>query len=146
MNRNSKSGCALITQSAGRAHRPKADGKMAVYRARSIVCVFFLVVSVSLTAGIADAGPGRCDGSIVTNDYGAWTQMGSAVGCTAGIPSGAAKSCVYFSNGPYRIAYWPSLTARIVDTVGGCIFMCTSGDCRVGNDGLPVELLQFGVQ
>jgi hypothetical protein len=33
-----------------------------------------------------------------------------------------------------------------MDTTGGCIFMCTSGDCRVGNDGLPVELLQFGVE
>jgi hypothetical protein len=34
----------------------------------------------------------------------------------------------------------------MMDAVGGCIFMCTSGDCRVGNDGLPVELLQFGVE
>jgi hypothetical protein len=33
-----------------------------------------------------------------------------------------------------------------MDAVGGCIFMCASGDCRVGNDGLPVELLQFGVE
>ncbi len=74
----------------------------------------------------------------------------SHTGCTAGVPSGAAISCDRvttkgsFSN---RLqAGWYSQFARTQDAVGGCSFMCTSGDCRVGNDGLPVELLQFGVE
>jgi hypothetical protein len=35
---------------------------------------------------------------------------------------------------------------RTSDPMGGCVFMCASGDCRVGNEGLPVDLLSFGVE
>ncbi len=44
------------------------------------------------------------------------------------------------------IARWPSTTARIGDSTGGCIFKCSSGDCKVDQNGLPVELLHFGVE
>jgi hypothetical protein len=45
------------------------------------------------------------------------------------------------------VAKWPNSTVRDSDSVGGCLFMCnTVPNCRVGNDGIPVELLQFGVE
>ncbi len=54
-----------------------------------------------------------------------------------------ATSClVSFS---HLTAQWPSAAARTGDAVGGCIFIAPSGTCRVANDGLPVELLSFGV-
>ena len=40
---------------------------------------------------------------------------------------------------------WNSATARQNDATGGCIFVCTGGTCKVGQDGLPVELLEFSV-
>lgn len=43
-------------------------------------------------------------------------------------------------------AMWPSAAARTMDPTGGCIFFCPSGSCKVGNDGLPVELKSFGVE
>jgi len=74
----------------------------------------------------------------------------SHTGCTAGVPSGDAVQCRRTTAGTtYQnkfFASWPSTAARTMDATGGCIFMCASGDCRVGNDGLPVELLQFGVE
>ncbi len=45
------------------------------------------------------------------------------------------------------MAQWPNPTARLADPSGGCSFMCPGGDCFVrGLDGLPVELLGFGVE
>ncbi len=73
-------------------------------------------------------------------------------GCTVGVPMGAAVSCVRltmevtYSYENKFLAGWNSTNARLLDATGGCSFMCTSGDCFVGNDGLPVELLRFGVE
>ncbi len=73
-------------------------------------------------------------------------------GCTAASPSGAATQCNLTTNSgvPYfnaLVAVWPSAAARTNDPVGGCVFMCNNtGTCRVGNDGLPVELLHFAVE
>lgn len=70
----------------------------------------------------------------------------TATGCTAG--AGAAKygdvmTCSGFSSS--LRAKWTHTVARENDSTGGCLFMCTSGDCFVGNNGLPVELLHFAV-
>ncbi len=46
----------------------------------------------------------------------------------------------------WLLATWPDTGIRTMDAVGGCLFMCSTGDCRVGSDGLPVELLHFGVE
>jgi len=45
-------------------------------------------------------------------------------------------------------ARWVSAAARIAaGTMAGCTFMCGAVDCKVqGSDGLPVELLTFGVE
>lgn len=45
-------------------------------------------------------------------------------------------------------AIWPDTTARLAaGSMAGCEFMCGPVTCRVdGATGLPVELLQFGVE
>ncbi len=71
-------------------------------------------------------------------------------GCTGGMVSGDATSCARLTNSAawanFFIAKWASTSARTMDTTGGCVFVCNTGTCRVGNDGLPVELLRFGVE
>ncbi len=68
--------------------------------------------------------------------------------CTSGIPTGAASNCVYAITPSFRSlhATWPMSTIRLADANGGCNFMCQTGNCFVGNDGLPVELLRFGIE
>ena len=45
-------------------------------------------------------------------------------------------------------ASWPNTALRTQDSTGGGIFSCNGGAtrCKVGNDGLPVELLHFKVE
>lgn len=59
---------------------------------------------------------------------------------------GSATNCTQSSTA--ITALWMSTAARISDTTGGCIFSSNGGAnrCKVGQDGLPVELLQFGVE
>lgn len=103
---------------------------------------------------IAEAGPGPCAASFhfaVANQANASVFPSTVhTGCTAGVPSGAATMCIGNTAGSPGmntfIAFWVNTVARTGDATGGCSFMCTSGDCRVGNDGLPVELLDFGVE
>ena len=102
-----------------------------------------MVVAAVLTTTHANAGPGPCVGTPTTASSTAAIKSITATGCDSGAPSGAANVCD--NGGSILLARWPSPAARAADSVGGCIFMCTGGDCRVGNDGLPVELLQFGV-
>ena len=46
------------------------------------------------------------------------------------------------------LASWPNTALRTQDSTGGGIFSCNGGAtrCKVGNDGLPVELLHFNVE
>ena len=65
--------------------------------------------------------------------------------CT-GMPDGAATDCDQASGMGLFIRFratWPSTTARLADATGGCDFTCPGGQCRVGQNGLPVELLDF---
>ncbi len=76
---------------------------------------------------------------------------GAHTGCSPGLYAGAATYCFRHTlapSGPGNQFFvrWPSVTARTMDDTGGCSFMCNTGNCRVGNDGLPVELLSFGVE
>ncbi len=66
---------------------------------------------------------------------------------TADYACGAATLCSH-SIASRVIARWPSPAARTGDTTGGCVFSASAGAkrCKVDNDGLPVELLQFGVE
>ena len=68
-------------------------------------------------------------------------------GCTAQIIGTKVTACPIFEAPNYAQlqANWASLGARTGDATGGCSFMCQNGDCVVRNDGLPVELLGFGV-
>ena len=100
----------------------------------------------------------QCPGADYGTVVGILAQNGNfppsaATGCTALPPSGAATLCNFKTWSPVSVrnnfvARWPSATARINDTTGGCRFACATppGGCRVGNDGLPVELLSFGVE
>ena len=81
--------------------------------------------------------------SYVLHDFigtaGCTTQyFGAATGCRA-LRHGAARAAALF-------ATWPSTGARTMDSTGGCEFMCAGGTCQVLNNGLPVELLEFGVE
>jgi hypothetical protein len=46
------------------------------------------------------------------------------------------------------VVTWSSTAERTQDATGGGIFSCNGGAtrCKVGNDGLPVELLHFKVE
>ncbi len=117
---------------------------------------FIAAIAFALTFGFSyDAFAGPCPGALHKGSgnagYARTFPSAAATGCTAGVPSGAATGCerrTYdsFSPSNHFSAVWPIGTARANDPTGGCSFMCDSGDCRVGNDGLPVELLQFGVE
>jgi len=120
----------------------------------SLPLAALILLSPSATTTAA-AGPGPCSANTQypTSRYALARSWPSTLhtGCTAGVPSGDATNCNAITD-HHNVgvnlfgATWPSQSARIMDAVGGCIFMCASGDCRVGNDGLPVELLQFGVE
>jgi hypothetical protein len=116
--------------------------------------IFMLVVFGQFTSPHAAWPQGPCQASA---NYHSYDRALAVVfpptlhtGCTAGVPSGAATGCWARTNMSTTdnsfSALWPNEVARMMDSTGGCIFMCASGDCRVGNDGLPVELLQFGVE
>lgn len=69
--------------------------------------------------------------------------------CT-GMASGAATTCVQIYTTTSGVvvfsAWWPSVAALTGDTTGGCRFNCPGGTCRVGNNGLPVELMEFSIE
>jgi len=120
----------------------------------SLPLAALILLSPSATTTAA-AGPGNCNAyshNVTTRFAFAFTFPSTVhTGCTDGVPSGDATNCSAVTDAAHIeenhfSATWPSQAARMMDAVGGCIFMCTSGDCRVGNDGLPVELLQFGVE
>ena len=79
---------------------------------------------------------------------GAYTMQFVATGMfCGGVPSGAATGCIQgTAGGPvFFRASWPNTAARTGDPAGGCVFTCPLGTCRVGQDGLPVELLDFSI-
>ncbi len=99
-------------------------------------CPHSMAGGVGIVADASGTGP-------TTNAF-----VGSGFNCTAQ-QLGAVANCqqVRYSNGFVNfIANWPSTAARTGDTTGGCQFNCPGGTCYVRNDGLPVELLQFGVE
>ncbi len=115
----------------------------------NLLLVYSLAVPpVAIAAGPCEAGlhTGTTRFAIATSFY-----PTTHTGCTQGVPSGAATDChantmsFVKTNNAFRVT-WPSTGARLGDNTGGCAFMCTSGDCVVRNDGLPVELLSFGVE
>ena len=63
-------------------------------------------------------------------------------------PTQCKRSFSSTSNTANFIAAWPSEAARLAaGTAAGCSFMCGGITCQVnGATGLPVELLQFGVE
>ena len=63
--------------------------------------------------------------------------------------SGAANNCFQTWNAGMVVvfkAFWANAAARTGTGAGGCSFMCPGGDCFVDANGLPVELLSFGVE
>lgn len=127
---------------------------------RGLVLNFIFVAGVFAVANLANpswthAGPGPCAASIQGATGGIAFVSGFAAsqhtGCTNGVLLGNATSCniqttLATSSLNAFLAAWGMTTTRTMDISGGCSFMCASGDCRVGNDGLPVELLRFGVE
>ncbi len=70
-------------------------------------------------------------------------------GCAAPTLIGDVDNCTAIKNHPASaqfVARWSNTNERTQDATGGCIFMCDGGTCVVRNDGLPVELLHFGVE
>lgn len=114
-------------------------------------------LAVLLLGSASSAWAQACPGSTVTlssslaGRYGTGTVTSmfvSASSSCSAVPFGAANGCLQYG-GPMAgrfNAFWPSATARTMDASGGCSFMCPGGTCVVRNDGLPVELLQFGVE
>lgn len=66
-----------------------------------------------------------------------FTKLGNATNCVSSVDASSSQ----------LLAGWNSGTAAVADTTGGCRFNCQGGGtCVVRNDGLPVELLRFGVE
>ncbi len=67
---------------------------------------------------------------------------------TMSSPVGDASSCQVTPSYLGLRANWLSTAVRTMDPTGGCIFKCSAGakQCKVDRDGLPVELLSFGVE
>lgn len=127
-------------------------------RAALLAVSFLLLLVVGLPSARA-ACPG---GLVASTNYVQRTEFGSGSpsslfhfvgsGCTFML-LGAATDCTFSLNGAgtgYHLATlfarWEDTAARLGDAGGGCSFMCGGGDCFLGNDGLPVELLRFGVE
>lgn len=124
-------------------------------RARSVLATLIAAAAFCLGLNAPANASGPCLGAThYVSQEQAWAKsfMASEVsGCTGGVASGAATMCgrVTVATAPNANEFnarWANESARIADTMGGCVFMCTSYTCRVGNDGLPVELLGFGVE
>ncbi len=68
-------------------------------------------------------------------------------GCATQLLGAATQCLAQIATLQARLrARWPSAQARLDDSTGGCRFVCPGGTCVVRNDGLPVELLSFGVE
>ena len=115
-----------------------------------------LVLATSLALFAIEPAPAAAQICPGNNAFGITRQaindtFPKSVTCAAGIPYGMATVCFKFTgttdaNSNALVARWPNITARLSDATGGCRFNCNVGSCRVGGDGLPVELLQFGVE
>jgi hypothetical protein len=117
------------------------------------VPVLALATVLSFAVPHAEAAPcpavGSCGGTAVTAVHLAYAQNPTMVLIsmrTAAYGCGS-QSPLPFSGATF-ICGWASTNARANDITGGCIFQSAGGEnrCKVGRDGLPVELLQFGVE
>ena len=125
------------------------------HRAAAAFLSLAFLCAGTLSARHAVAGPGPCTADLPFTSTGMAAALffpaSAHTGCTQGMASGMATFCLALTTGPVKFsnifsARWPNTTQRLSDATGGCSFMCNTGSCRVGNTGLPVELLQFGVK
>jgi hypothetical protein len=117
----------------------------------STLVVAALVTTLFLLSTPPTASAQPCGGTVFVPSLGNGAGVMNPTGCTTGAvtdtsPVGNANTCFVGGSGMSLNAIWANMTARDADSTGGCIFMCPSGTCKVGNDGLPVELLSFGVE
>ncbi len=121
----------------------------------SRVFLALMLGGMAISPPSVSAGPGSCmaGADLVMSGYAEQRNFFTTehTGCTAGVPSGAANGCFRITvaattNMNVFRADWLNEAARLADSTGGCVFMCTTGSCRVGNDALPVELLSFGIE
>lgn len=124
----------------------------------AVTASFFFMVVGTVTGAQAQVCPGTGGGTIervalrVASPATATAFVGSGCAHTAvGVPASAGPSACSVNLNATRhlfVARWPSLVGRLAagpDT--GCRFVCPGGTCFVrATDGLPVELLQFGVE
>ncbi len=108
-----------------------------------------LSCTLAVTPAFAQPCPGAAP--LAFNQVAKKLTFASTIVCTDGVPSGAATACMKLTTAPTAssntlAALWPNTALRLGDATGGCMFNCSTGPCRVGNDGLPVELLSFGVE
>ncbi len=113
-----------------------------------------LVATMLTLPVLAQAGPCGGEAGVATNVAYAI----SPTVCTGGAitwvyKKGAVVACIVtsppqspFNGRPVAFAAWNSETARTEDISGGCTFRCPADTCFVDRVGLPVELLQFGVE
>ena len=119
--------------------------------AAAIAIAALAVPAVSLAAACpgTQAGYGASNADRQGNGSGTTaTFVGPGFASCMGTPVGAATMCAQINISGFFIdfnAKWPSTAARTMDAVGGCNFTCPGVSCRVGQNGLPVELLTFGV-
>ncbi len=154
---NFSTGCAprQLTSIHQTAHHALRGNQMSIQPARNRTRPSFTAgalfsastVLVLLCASPAAAQP--CGGThAVSGRYASVRNPTVCIptGVTVGQFVGDASTCVTYVSGT-RVAFWLNTAARLADDVGGCIFKCgPSTQCKVGNDGLPVELLHCGVE
>lgn len=115
----------------------------------SLGCAFALLTAPASALAAPCPAAGSCGGTGHPNPSlgTAFHQNGTV--CTTASTIYHCGGAIACGGSPMFVAaYWASITAKTMDTTGGCVVKCNAGanSCRVGNDGLPVELLQFGVE
>ena len=123
-------------------------------------CILGLVLGVAVLCASSRSQAAPCPGTAIyaSANIGARLGMGTvtkafvmtgANNCVA-VPTGTVfKNCNQnYSSSLMQVSFiaaWIGTPTRLADTMGGCHFICPGGDCYVRNNGLPVELLNFGV-
>ncbi len=139
-----------------RTHSSRTKSRPVVrWVARALLLALLLPGPGISTPALAAPCPGTAEATLNLAGVFSFTSIGPSAplidligtGC-AGAFKGDATGCSVVVTAPFPLlrATWPNTMARTEDPTGGCSFMCQNGDCVVRNNGLPVELLHFGVE
>lgn len=125
------------------------------HRLATLPLVAALLLCLGSTRGFAAPCPavGDCGGNPFSAMQWGFNSTVTALApspVTATVMCGAVVNCQFLYNSlfGFATATWASTSARLMDADGACVIYQNgmANACKVGPNGLPVELLQFGVE